>query len=87
MTNRELREKAEADGEPEWRYRPVNDRLPPEDAGKTLPPYFAETVEEKNRRVNKIMSEMVLPAAFVILLRCAYKTEQYVIRAGDTLHP
>ena len=65
MTNRELREKAEADGEPEWRYRPVNDRLPPEDAGKTLPPYFAETVEEKNRRVNKIMSEMVLPQAFV----------------------
>ena len=65
MTNKELREKAEANGEPEWRYRPVNDRLPPEDAGKTLPPYFAETVEEKNRRVNKIMSEMVLPQAFV----------------------
>lgn len=65
MTNRELREKAEADGEPEWRYRPVNDKLPPEGAGSVLPAYFNEMVEENNRKVNRIMSEMQKPLCFV----------------------
>ena len=65
MTNRELREKAEAEGAPEWKYLPVNDRLPPENTWNVLPIYFTEQVAEKNRRVNMIMSEMLNPQAFV----------------------
>ena len=65
MTNYELRKQAEAEGKPEWMYKPVNDKLPSEETWKTLPSYFTEMVKEKNDKVNRIMSEMVSPMSFV----------------------